>query len=81
MQQLKNSAHVAGADIVQGYDDMLKAIEGKLTDVYQEAANFLNDQDAVCKIDINLLERPSDILIFGMDDTEEDYYSPDSEQP
>lgn len=74
MQQLKNSTQFAGLDISQGYDDMLKAIEQKLTDVYQEAADFLNAQDAISQIDINLLERPSDVLLFGKDDTETDYY-------
>jgi hypothetical protein len=71
IQQLKNSNQIAGiAAYADGYDDMLKGIEGKLSDLYEETANFLNTQDAICQIDIDLLERPSNILLFGMDDTE-----------
>src|SRR6188768_1272979 len=59
----------------QGFKDALDELESKLSELYEQTADFLNSQDAISTIDVSMMERISDVLLFGKDDTEEDYYS------
>lgn len=55
-------------------DKALNKAVDKLTAIYQKLADVLNDIDAVSPIDERISKVPGEILLFGMDETEEEYY-------
>lgn len=48
-------------------DETLAAAVGQLSDVMELLGNLLNNQDAICKIDIRATKQAFDIIIHGKD--------------
>ncbi len=68
------SRQIEGIERPDPFKQYLEKLHKQLSDIYEEAADLINDHDTARTIDVNLLTVPSDILLFGMDDTEKDYY-------
>lgn len=45
----------------------------QLSGIYERLLDYMDDQDAVCQIDVRLSKVPYEILIEGMDEVETEY--------
>lgn len=66
----KEKIHAEG--IAQREECLAKVVK-MLTPIMEEMGNLINAQDCICHIDTRVSQVPFEILIHGMDDTDENY--------
>lgn len=60
-------------EMMQGNHDVLKEAVQDLSEIMEKIGNYINNRDIICAIDVRVSKVPFEILISGMDDTNNDY--------